>query len=134
VAPLAGVRLTFSAVVATLLVLTLVAFGLAALGLCLAWQLDSTQGFHAIMNLVLLPMWVLSGALFPSQGASAWLAMAMQANPLTYGLGAIRHALYLADPAAVGAVPAFVPAIGVTVIFSAVMFAGAVWVAKRKRQ
>lgn len=132
-APLAGIPLTLPAAAATLLVMVMVAFGLAALGLCLAWRLDSTQGFHAIMNLVLLPMWALSGAFFPSQGAPAWLAVAMQVNPLTYGLGAIRRALYLANPSAVGAVPAFGPAMGVTVIFAVLTFASAVWVATRKR-
>lgn len=131
-APLAGIRLTLSAAVATLLVMAVVAFGLAALGLCLAWRLDSPQGFHAVMNLVLLPMWALSGAFFPSQGAPIWLAAVMQANPLTYGLGAIRRALYLGNPAGAGAVPALGPALGVAALFAAVSFAGAVWVATRK--
>ena len=56
-----------------LLVLLVISFGLTGLGFMIAWQLDSTQGFHAIMNLVLIPMWLMSGALFPVQGAPAWL-------------------------------------------------------------
>jgi ABC-2 type transport system permease protein len=46
-------------------VMFLIAIGLTALGLCLAWRMTSTQGFHAVMNLLLMPMWFLSGALFP---------------------------------------------------------------------
>jgi ABC-2 type transport system permease protein len=132
-APVAGIRLTAPAVVATLLVMVVVAFGLAALGLCLAWRLDSPQGFHAVMNLVLLPMWALSGAFFPGQGAPGWLAVLMRGNPLTYGLAAIRRTLYLEDPAAAGAVPALAPALGVAVVFALAAFACAVWVATRKR-
>src|SRR6188472_251910 len=50
-------------------VLAIVAFSLTALGFCIAWRMNSTQGFHAIMNLFLMPLWFLSGALFPAEGA-----------------------------------------------------------------
>jgi ABC-2 type transport system permease protein len=50
-----------------LIVLTvfLVSFALTALGFAIAWPMDSTQAFHAIINLFLIPLWLLSGALFP---------------------------------------------------------------------
>jgi len=62
-------------------VMFVVASGLAAFGLCLAWKIDSTAGFHAIMNLVLFPMWFLCGAVFPvpEAGVMRWL---MLINPL----------------------------------------------------
>ncbi len=41
------------------------AMTLTALGVFFAWPMESTQGFHAIMNLVLMPLWLLSGAFFP---------------------------------------------------------------------
>jgi ABC-2 type transport system permease protein len=50
------------------------------------------------MNLFLMPMWFLSGALFPVQNASAALRWIMRLNPLTYGLGGLRRALYLGTP------------------------------------
>jgi ABC-2 type transport system permease protein len=56
--------------------------------------MESTQGFHAIMNLLLIPMWMLSGALFPSSGAATWVWWIMQANPLTYNVAATRMTLY----------------------------------------
>jgi len=51
--------------------LALVAFGLTALGYIIAWKMDSTQGFHAIMNLLLIPMWLLSDPCFPLQARQA---------------------------------------------------------------
>ena len=74
------------------------AFALANLGLIIAWRMESTQGFHAIMNLILLPIWLLSGAFFPATGASSWLTWMMMVNPLTYGMAALRRSLYLGDP------------------------------------
>jgi ABC-2 type transport system permease protein len=55
--------------------------------------MDSVQGFHAILNLILMPAWVLSGALFPASGASSWMRTVMRANPLTYEVEALREAL-----------------------------------------
>lgn len=94
-APLAGAPLTLEGAVASIGVMILMGFALSGLGLMLAWKMDSTQGFHAIMNLLLLPMWLLSGAFFPAEGAPWWLAWAMRINPMTYGMAALRRCLYL---------------------------------------
>ena len=79
-----------------LLALAGVAF--TALGFVIAWRSDSTQGFHAIMNLLLLPMWLLSGAFFPipSLGEGGTLAETgmhwlMRLNPVTYVVSGIRQ-------------------------------------------
>jgi ABC-2 type transport system permease protein len=93
-APAAGIRLTVPSVLAAAGVLALLAVALSALGFAFAWKLDSVQGFHAIMNVVLMPMWLLSGAFFPVSGAPGWLAALMRLNPLTYGIAALRHAFY----------------------------------------
>ncbi len=112
---------------------TAIAFALTSLGLVIAWRMESTQGFHAIMNLILMPIWLLSGAFFPASGAAGWLSWLMQLNPLTYGMAALRRSLYLHAPAAVGPVPAFATSLVVTTIFCAVAFAGATVVARRSR-
>ena len=75
-------------------VLFIVAFGLTGLGFLIAWPMESTQGFHAIMNLFLIPMWLLSGALFPDSGAAGWVKWIMRLNPLTYGVAAVRNVLF----------------------------------------
>src|SRR5215813_11792345 len=64
-APFVGFRLTAASAAETIAVMALLAFALTCLGFFVAWRMHSTQGFHAIMNLVLLPMWMLSGAVFP---------------------------------------------------------------------
>lgn len=77
--------------VAAMLLLTSV--GLAALGFALAWWLDSTQGYHAIMFVLLIPLWVMSGAMFPLSGASSFLGAAMRWNPLAYCVAGVRRGL-----------------------------------------
>ncbi len=130
-APLAGIPLSIAAVLEVALVLVGVAYALTSLGLLIAWRMESTQGFHAIMNLILMPIWILSGAFFPASGVPGWLGWIMRLNPLTYGMAALRRALYLSAPAAIGNVPALVPSALVTVAFCVATFAGATAVARR---
>lgn len=92
-APLAQVRLSLPGLAESLLVLALSAVGVGSVGFVLAWRIRSVQGFHAVMNLVLMPMWLLSGALFPTSGAQSWVRGLMNANPLTYAVAALRGAL-----------------------------------------
>lgn len=97
-APTVHIWPTPLSLVLALAVMFIVSFGLTGLGFCFAWKMDSTQGFHAIMNLFLIPMWLLSGALFPASGAPIWLKVVMACNPLTYGVVALRDALYFDRP------------------------------------
>jgi ABC-2 type transport system permease protein len=92
-APLANAEISLAMMPLLLVVLAVFAFALTGLGFVLAWILDSTQGFHAIMNLLLFPMWLLSGAVFPPDGAAGWIRVAMLANPMTYGVAALRTVL-----------------------------------------
>jgi ABC-2 type transport system permease protein len=80
------------------LLLTLAAMAMTALGFTFAWRVDSTQGFHSVMNLVLMPMWMLSGAFFPIPAVdsnSSWgqtaLHWIMRCNPLTYCVHGVRQ-------------------------------------------
>jgi ABC-type polysaccharide/polyol phosphate export permease len=119
------------------LLLVVAALALTSLGTFFAWRTDSSQGFHAIMNLVLMPLWLLSGGFFPAPaisdgaGASAWaLGAAMRINPLSYAVGGVRRLL---APAA--EYPgAWVPELGaswlVTIVFAAVAFGLAVWISR----
>src|ERR1043165_4306074 len=112
-APLVGIKLTSTAVVLALVAMFVISFALTALGLCIAWRMNSTQGFHAIMNLFLMPMWFLSGALFPVAGAWRGLQIVMQINPLTYGLAAIRRAMYWSERSSTGNLPGLGLSLGV---------------------
>lgn len=93
--PVLGMGITFTGALATLASLFVLGVGLAGLGFLIAWRMDTTQGFHAVMNLVLVPLWLLSGALFPIRGAAAWIGTIILCNPLYYGMSAFRQALYL---------------------------------------
>lgn len=130
-APLAGIGLTVERVLASLGAMALVAFALTNLGLVIAWRMDSTQGFHAVMNLILLPIWFLSGAFFPPEGVSSPLAWVMRADPLTYGLALLRRCLWLGEATPWVGLPDATVALGATLLFGAVTFAAAVAVARR---
>jgi len=130
-APLIGARMDLAAWGIALLAIFLVSFALTALGFIIAWRLDSTQAFHAIINLFLIPLWLISGALFPIGGASGWMRALMLANPLTYGVEALRMAVFslAANDTGVSL------AISLTLLggFAALMFAGALMIASRRR-
>lgn len=102
---------------AAMIVMTLLAVALTGLGFVIAWRMDSTQGFHAVMSVFLLPMWLLSGAFF-RHGAEGWLGLVVAVNPLTYGVAALRHLLAPGDTAGL-------PPLGlcwlVTVLFASAM-------------
>ena len=127
-APAAGIRLGFEQLALIALIVFLVSFSLTALGFAVAWRLDSSQAFHAIVNLFLIPMWLLSGALFPMSGASGWIRMLMRVNPLTYGMDALRAAMF---PGA-GRETAAATALAILAGFSVFMFAVAFWMASRR--
>ena len=97
-APFVGVHLGLVDFLLVVFVVFLVSFALTSLGFAIAWPMDSTQAFHAIINLFLIPLWLLSGALFPLAGASGWLRLLMRLNPLTYGVEALRGLLYPESP------------------------------------
>jgi ABC-2 type transport system permease protein len=116
-APLVGVHMGLLQFLLVVLVVFLVSFALTALGFAIAWPMDSTHAFHAIINLFLIPLWLLSGALFPLGGASGWLRVLMRLNPLTYGVEALRSLLYPGT----GAFP-LDGSMATLILFSAFMF------------
>lgn len=87
-----GIRFDFAMLAAMIAMMAVISFGLTALGFVLVWRMDSTQGFHAVMSVLLMPMWLLSGAFFPAE--SPWLQPIMLLNPLTYGVAGMRRILY----------------------------------------
>lgn len=92
-APLAGFHFGVSDLFYILVTLFSISFSMTSLGFLFAWKLDSVQGFHAIMNLVLFPMWLLSGSFFPVESASKWIKPVMLLNPLTYGMTALKGSM-----------------------------------------
>lgn len=127
-APLAGIQWSVVSVLAASAFLLLEGTALTSLGVCLAWKTDSVQGFHAMMTLVLMPMWLLSGAFFPAEGGPAWLAWIIRLNPVTYGVAGFRRILSLSTPAAAWAdLPSMPLCLAVTTGFAVVFFLLALW-------
>ncbi len=127
-APFAGVHLELQQVLLVFIVTFLVSFSLTALGFAIAWPMDSSQAFHAIVNMFLIPLWLISGALFPRSGASGWIRAIMNLNPLSYGVDGLRDLLY---PQAETASP-LPHCLATLLLFSLVMFALALLMANRR--
>jgi len=130
-APIAGVPLSVGTVLASAGVLVLVAASLTALGVAIAWPMESVQGFHAVMMLFLMPMWLLSGAFFPFSGAAGWLAVIMRANPLSYGVALLHHALGTGEAERAG-LPGPVTSLVVTAAFAGLAFVAALLLVGRR--
>ena len=129
-APVIGIHIGIEQFLNVLLIVFLVAFSLTALGFVIAWRMESTQGFHAIINLFLIPLWLLSGALFPITGASGWIRWLMEINPLTYGLDALQLVLFpQTHPATI---LSLWPSVGVLTAFTAVVFFAGFMMANRR--
>lgn len=97
--PLAGVPLSFSVLWQSATVMFLISLTFTLLGFALAWRMESSQGFHAIINLLLLPLWMISGSLFTMANAHGWIKLIMVLNPMTYALAALRRVLGARVPA-----------------------------------
>ena len=96
------------------LALLLTGLALSSVGFAIAWWLNSTQGYHVLMTLLLIPLWILSGAMFPPEGAKSWLRLLMTWNPLAYGVGLVRDALHGGHSLAENALPLLVIALFAT--------------------
>ena len=127
-APFAGVHLDLIRFLLVAVVVFLVSFALTALGFAIAWPMDSSQAFHGIVNLFLIPLWLVSGALFPMTGASKWIQVVMRLNPLTYGVAALRELMY---PGIETGFP-LSSSVATLVLFSLVMFGAAFLMANRR--
>jgi len=129
-APLAGLPLSLTGALVVLAAALPMALGFTALGFTMAWSLATTRGFHAVMNLVLMPLWFLSGALFPAAGTPMVLGWVMRADPAYYGVAALRAGLYLPEAPPVADVSVGL-ALGVSWAFAVLLVALAVWRVRR---
>ncbi len=130
-APTVHIPVGLASAAQAIVVMIVVSFGLSGLGFCAAWWFNSVQGFHGVMNLVLMPMWFLSGAIFPSDGAHAVIRFTMALNPMTYGVAALRGALWPASVVNHADLPSVLSGLSVSVVFAAVAFTAAMGIARR---
>lgn len=85
-----SVPMTIPILLESIGVIILIALGLSGMGLLIASFTDSMEGFNLIMSFIVMPIFLLSGALFPITGLPSWLQVAVYVNPLTYGVDALR--------------------------------------------
>ena len=92
--PLIGVRLSAVQVVLAVAISLLVAFSISCLGIVIASFYESYESFSVIMNFIVMPMFFLSGAMYPVRLLPAALRGASKLNPLTYGVDALKNAVF----------------------------------------
>jgi len=92
-APTVGISLTLSSMLTLIALSGITSLALTALGVAIAMRCHSTASFHSAMNLIFMPMWLLSGAIFPIDSAVPWLATIMTINPLSWPVTAMSSAI-----------------------------------------
>ena len=90
-APFVGVRLSVLTVLTMIPLAAVLAFGLSSFGVALASSMKSMQGFQVVMNFLMMPMFFLSGALFPLSGLPGWMTILTRIDPASYGIDPLRR-------------------------------------------
>jgi len=88
-----GIPLTLISVSSALPLMILITIGLTCIGLIIASLMTSLESFGTIVTFVNMPMFFLSGALFPVTNLPVWIKWAFYINPLTYGVDSLRTVL-----------------------------------------
>ena len=101
-APLVHVPLSLRTVALIVPVTFLLAFALSSMGVAIASKMRSMQGFQMIMNLLMMPIFFLSGALFPLHGLPGWMTALTRVDPASYGIDPLRRVVLGGAPAAFG--------------------------------
>lgn len=91
--PLVGISVRLTTIPPMIGMMVLLAFAISGIGLLIASLMDSTEGFGIIMQVLVFPMFFLSGAFFPLTNVPGWMGVIARVNPLTYGVDALRQML-----------------------------------------
>lgn len=91
-APIIGVKIGLWTIVILVPLMLFVAISLTSMGIVAAAYMHSMQGFTIVMNFIMLPMFFLSGAMFPISRLPLWMDILVKINPMTYGVDLLRLA------------------------------------------
>ena len=141
-APIVGVTLTPLAVIELIPLIFVLAFALTTLGVVLAAGIKSMQGFQAVINFLMMPIFFLSGALFPLGNLPWWMTGLTRIDPAAYGIDPLRRVILGASgvPAAVtdrlgltvgGQTLPLMAEVGLVLAFGVVMLGIAIWSLRR---
>jgi ABC-2 type transport system permease protein len=114
--PFLDLPITLGGLGLVIMAMVLTGIGYTALGFAIAWGMRSTSGFHAIMMVFLMPLWLLSGALFPMAGAPGWLSGIMAINPVAHAMTILRAPFY-STPAQVFADSSYLTGLAVVLVW-----------------
>ncbi len=126
-APFASVALTPLNVLGTLVAMFITALAISSLGVVIAMSISDFENFGTFQNFITLPLYMFSGAIFPTKGVPGWFNVILTLNPLTYGVNAIRGMLLNYN---VSRVPLDLAVLG---LFTLVMLSIAVLLARREQ-
>jgi ABC-2 type transport system permease protein len=97
-APFLGIHLNILIIIKLFLFMMLLAFAISGLGLLIASLMKTTESFGIIMQVLIFPMFFLSGAFFPLTNVPLWMTILSRFNPLTYGVDGMRHIILSGIP------------------------------------
>jgi ABC-2 type transport system permease protein len=100
--PVIGFKLGILQIIAVIFICASVSFSISAFGIVLATFYDSYESFSVIMNFIIMPMFFLSGAMYPVKLLPSVLRFVSKLNPLTYGIDALKHAIFPFDTGPMG--------------------------------
>jgi ABC-2 type transport system permease protein len=121
-APIVKVPIVWYNILILIPAMFLISFALVGIGIIIASRMTSFEGFGTIMNFLIMPMFFLSGAMFPVTGLPAWLKVVVYLNPLTYGVDLLRNIVLGISTFSVALDCGILCLFSVAVIFFAVLF------------
>jgi len=93
-APLVHVPYNFVLIIGIFGLQLLLAFTITAFGVMIAVRIKQMQAFFGVMQMVVMPMFFISGALFPASGLPGWLTVLNRIDPLTYAVDPMRRLVF----------------------------------------
>ena len=131
-----GISINPITILYALPIMILITFGLVSIGLTIASFMGSLESFGAIQTFINLPLFFLSGALFPLEGPGInlpiWLTTAAALNPLTYGVDALRNVI-LGSAWTPFQIQSLWVDIGIIALFDGIMIAVGTWAFSRMK-
>jgi ABC-2 type transport system permease protein len=121
-APLVKIPIAWHNILVLIPAMFLISFALVGIGIIIASRMTSFEGFGTIMNFLIMPMFFLSGAVFPVTGLPEWLKIVVYLNPLTYGVDLLRKIVLGISTFSIALDCSILVIFGIAVIFFAVLF------------
>jgi len=90
-APLIGVAIHVAVIPQLVIFMLLLAFAISGMGLLISSLMKTTESFGLVMQVLIFPMFFISGAFFPLTAVPSWMLALSYINPLTYGVDAMRQ-------------------------------------------